>query len=83
MCGIVGVAGADKAARLAFMGLYALQHRGQESAGISAVDQNGRARLTKRDGLVAEAFSDPDLDALPATPATRRRAAPAWSMPSR
>jgi amidophosphoribosyltransferase len=65
MCGIVGVAGADKAARLAFMGLYALQHRGQESAGISAVDQHGRARLTKRDGLVAEAFSDPDLDALP------------------
>ncbi len=65
MCGIVGVSGADGAARLAFMGLYALQHRGQESVGISAVDGAGHARLTKRDGLVAEAFADPDLDALP------------------
>jgi amidophosphoribosyltransferase len=65
MCGIVGVAGADAAARLAFMGLYALQHRGQESVGISAVDGADRARLTRREGLVAEAFSDQDLDALP------------------
>jgi amidophosphoribosyltransferase len=65
MCGIVGVSGAEGAARLAFMGLYALQHRGQESVGISAVDAAGRARLSRKDGLVAEAFSDPDLDALP------------------
>jgi amidophosphoribosyltransferase len=65
MCGSVGVSGVDGAARLAFMGLYALQHRGQESVGISAVDREGRARLSKRDGLVAEAFSDADLDALP------------------
>jgi amidophosphoribosyltransferase len=65
MCGIVGVSGADNAARLVFMGLYALQHRGQESAGISAMDDTGGARLTRRDGLVAEAFGDPDLDALP------------------
>lgn len=65
MCGIVGVSGANGAARLAFMGLYALQHRGQESVGISAVDAGDRARLSRRDGLVAEAFSDPDLDALP------------------
>lgn len=65
MCGIVGASGADDAARLAFMGLYALQHRGQESVGISAVDHAGRTRLSKRDGLVAEAFSDADLDALP------------------
>jgi amidophosphoribosyltransferase len=65
MCGIVGVAGADDAARLAFMGLYALQHRGQESVGISSVDDADRARLTRRDGLVAEAYSDEDLDALP------------------
>jgi amidophosphoribosyltransferase len=65
MCGIVGVSGADNAARLVFMGLYALQHRGQESAGISALDDTGGARLTRRDGLVAEAFGDRDLDALP------------------
>jgi amidophosphoribosyltransferase len=65
MCGIVGVSGTADAARLAFMGLYALQHRGQESVGISAVDEGGRARLSRRDGLVAEAFSDQDLAELP------------------
>jgi amidophosphoribosyltransferase len=65
MCGIVGVSGAEAAARMAFLGLYALQHRGQESAGISAVNGAGRARLTKREGLVAEGFDDATLDALP------------------
>ena len=65
MCGIVGVSGVDGAARLAFLGLYALQHRGQESVGISAVDEAGRARLAKREGLVAEAFDDRSLAALP------------------
>jgi amidophosphoribosyltransferase len=65
MCGIVGVSGAEDAARLVFLGLYALQHRGQESVGISAVDDTGGARLSRRDGLVAEAFSDDDLSALP------------------
>ena len=65
MCGIVGVAGTDEAAKLAFLGLYALQHRGQESSGISAVDDEGRARMTRREGLVAEGFDDRTLDALP------------------
>ena len=65
MCGIVGVSGVDRAARTAFLGLYALQHRGQESAGIAAVDESGQARLTKREGLVAEGFDDATLDALP------------------
>ena len=65
MCGIVGVSGVDEAAKLAFLGLYALQHRGQESVGISAVDADGRARLAKREGLVAEAFDDRSLAALP------------------
>ena len=65
MCGIVAVSGADDAARLAFLGLYALQHRGQESAGIAAVDEAGRARVLKREGLVAEAFDDDDLAGMP------------------
>ena len=65
MCGIVGVSGVDGAAKLAFLGLYALQHRGQESVGISAVAADGHARLSKREGLVAEAFDDRALDALP------------------
>ena len=65
MCGIVGVSGSDRAAELAYLALYALQHRGQEAAGISAVDTDGRARMHKGDGLVVEAFDDERLRALP------------------
>ncbi|CAN5852889.1 amidophosphoribosyltransferase [soil metagenome] len=61
MCGIVGVAGIDQAAELAYLGLYALQHRGQEAAGISAVDGTGRARLRKEHGLVVEGFNEPAM----------------------
>lgn len=57
MCGIVGVTNIDKAAELAFLGLYALQHRGQEAAGIAAV-RDGRATLHKAHGLVVEGFDD-------------------------
>jgi amidophosphoribosyltransferase len=68
MCGIAGIwnpAGADptEAARLVFFALYALQHRGQESAGIAATD--GRdLRLVRRMGLVGQVFSEPDLRVL-------------------
>ncbi|MGH7446237.1 MAG: amidophosphoribosyltransferase [Longimicrobiales bacterium] len=65
MCGIVGIAGMDKAAELAYLGLYALQHRGQEAAGISAVDQHGRARLQRQHGLVVEGFSERVMAGLP------------------
>jgi amidophosphoribosyltransferase len=65
MCGIVGVAGIDRAAELVYLGLYALQHRGQEAAGISAVDDEGRAHLEKEHGLVVESFSDTVMAALP------------------
>lgn len=65
MCGIVGVSGVDDAAKTAFLGLYALQHRGQESAGISAVGADGQARLAKREGLVVEGFTDTLLETLP------------------
>jgi amidophosphoribosyltransferase len=60
-CGIFGVyaPGAD-VARMTFFGLYALQHRGQESAGI-AVGSHGEVRLRKRMGLVGQAFSESDL----------------------
>src|ERR671910_3605548 len=43
MCGIMGVSGVPDAARLAYLGLYALQHRGQESAGIVVIDREGTA----------------------------------------
>lgn len=65
MCGIVGVAGIDRAAELAYLGLYALQHRGQEAAGISAADENGRTRLQREHGLVVEGFSDQVMAGLP------------------
>ncbi|HSJ08465.1 MAG TPA: amidophosphoribosyltransferase [Longimicrobiales bacterium] len=65
MCGIVGIFGPDRAAELAYLGLYALQHRGQEAAGISAADANGVTRLQKSHGLVVEGFSDNVLETLP------------------
>jgi amidophosphoribosyltransferase len=60
MCGIVGVSGIDRAAELAFLGLYALQHRGQEATGISVV-RDGRATLHKAHGTVSEGFNDQRL----------------------
>lgn len=65
MCGIIGVSGIPDAARLTYLGLYALQHRGQESAGIVAIDRNGVARAHRGMGLVSENFEDTKLAALP------------------
>lgn len=65
MCGIVAVSGVADAAQLAFLALYSLQHRGQEAAGISSVDAAGESHLHKASGLVSEAFSSRDLQALP------------------
>jgi amidophosphoribosyltransferase len=58
MCGIIGVSGIAEAAQLAYLGLYALQHRGQESAGIVAIDRDGCARSHRGMGLVSETFAD-------------------------
>ncbi|MEC8237752.1 MAG: class II glutamine amidotransferase, partial [SAR324 cluster bacterium] len=56
MCGIFGIFGHPKASELTFLGLHALQHRGQESAGISVSD--GETIHTRRgQGLVSEVFS--------------------------
>ena len=63
-CGIVGIwAPGEDVARLAYFGLYALQHRGQESAGITATD-GGRLSTVARMGLVAQVFDESDLTAL-------------------
>ena len=64
MCGIVGIFGHPEASKLAYLGLYALQHRGQESAGIVTAD--GR-QLHRRAGMghVSEVFSRDVLGALP------------------
>jgi amidophosphoribosyltransferase len=64
-CGIFGIAGNHDAARLTYLGLYALQHRGQESAGIVTWD-GGTAFQHKAMGLVNHVFHDEAiLDNLP------------------
>ena len=65
MCGIIGVSGLSDAAKLAYLGLYALQHRGQESAGIVAIDAEGRPRSYRGMGLVNETFDESILAKLP------------------
>ncbi|MBA3658707.1 MAG: amidophosphoribosyltransferase [Gemmatimonadales bacterium] len=65
MCGIIGVSGIRDAAHLAYLGLYALQHRGQESAGIVAIDETGQARAHRGMGLVSENFEESSLSRLP------------------
>src|SRR5690349_17690046 len=64
MCGIFGVRGHADAAALTHLGLYSLQHRGQESAGIVAIDEAQEARALRRMGLVSD-FNDAAIDALP------------------
>jgi amidophosphoribosyltransferase len=65
MCGIIGVAGVPDASRIAYLGLYSLQHRGQESAGIVTVDSAGVARSHRGMGLVADVFGESLLGSLP------------------
>ena len=64
MCGVFGVSGVPDAARLTYLGLYALQHRGQESTGIVAVDEHGHARAHRGMGLVSENFNETSLSRL-------------------
>jgi len=63
-CGVVGVYGVRDAAVKAYYSLFALQHRGQESAGLVASD-GAQVRSKKGLGLVGDAFSEDDLRALP------------------
>ena len=63
-CGVVGVSGVPGASELAYLAMYALQHRGQESAGIVSIDK-GKGRLHKGVGLVADVFTADRLLALP------------------
>jgi amidophosphoribosyltransferase len=59
-CGVFGIFGHPEAANLAYLGLFALQHRGQESAGIAAADGE-KMRLSRAMGEVAEAFDETAL----------------------
>jgi amidophosphoribosyltransferase len=63
-CGVFGIFGHPEAANMTYLGLYALQHRGQESAGIAASD-GARVRISRAMGYVAEAFDNAALSQLP------------------
>jgi amidophosphoribosyltransferase len=64
MCGIFGIEGCDDAANLAYLGLYALQHRGQESAGIVSWD-GGQMHVERGMGHVSDIFKEKVLARLP------------------
>jgi len=63
-CGVVAVYGHVEAAKLSYLGLHALQHRGQESAGIASADGN-TVHLFKSMGLVADIFNESTLPKVP------------------
>src|SRR5215471_3511658 len=65
-CGVFGIFGHAEASNLTYLGLYALQHRGQESAGIAASDGTV-IRHHKAMGYVNEAFNSETLAKLPGT----------------
>ena len=62
-CGVVGIFGAENAARLSYFALTSLQHRGQESAGI-AVSNGEKINLHKGIGLVSDVFKNEHFDSL-------------------
>src|SRR5216684_1703857 len=63
-CGVFGVFGHSEAANITYLGIHALQHRGQESAGIAALDA-GQIQVHKTMGLVADNFDAATLARLP------------------
>jgi amidophosphoribosyltransferase len=65
-CGVFGIFGHTEAANMTYLGLYALQHRGQESAGIAAADGE-RVRVSRDMGYVADIFDSRTLGELPGT----------------
>jgi amidophosphoribosyltransferase len=63
-CGVFGVCDSEDAANLAYLGLYALQHRGQESAGIATLE-GGKLFVEREMGYVADVFDEQRLSRLP------------------
>ena len=64
-CGVLGIYGVEDAAGLAYYGLHALQHRGQQGCGIVTVDTDGVFHRVKGDGLVTEVFNEKRMAQLP------------------
>ena len=73
-CGVFGVYAPDEdVARITFYGIYALQHRGQESAGIATADGH-RIHIRTGMGLVAQVFDEKEMGYLPGFAAIALRA---------
>ena len=68
MCGIFGVHGHPDATHVAQLGLYSLQHRGQESVGVVSIDDAGQARAVRRMGTLSDTLSQ-ELAKIPGTSA--------------
>ncbi len=64
-CGVFGIIGHSEASNHAYLGLHALQHRGQEAAGIATVDGHGRMSVQRRQGLISDEFTEEVLAKLP------------------
>src|SRR6188474_827534 len=62
-CGVFGIYGHSEAANLTYLGLYALQHRGQEAVGIATSD-GGRLQIHKAMGYVADSFDEATIGRL-------------------
>ena len=80
MCGIFGIHDHVEAANIAYLGLHALQHRGQESAGIVS-NEEGTLHGVRAMGRVVDVFNEAALDQLPgriAIPASRHIGRPSW-----
>jgi amidophosphoribosyltransferase len=67
-CGVFGIFGHTEAANMTYLGLYALQHRGQESAGIASADGQ-QVRVSRAMGYVADTFDGDALAHLPGSTA--------------
>ncbi|MEM9782532.1 MAG: amidophosphoribosyltransferase, partial [Pseudomonadota bacterium] len=85
-CGVYGVLGVDEAANYVALGLHALQHRGQEAAGIASWDPENGFNTVRRAGLVRDNFTKQSvMDVLPGRIAlghTRYSTAGAKGLPS-
>ena len=62
-CAVFGIFGHPEASKMTYLGLYALQHRGQEGTGIASMD-NGRINLRKAQALVSEFYTEVLLEDL-------------------
>src|SRR5258708_15493883 len=71
-CGVFGILNHKDAANLVYLGLYALQHRGQESAGIAPLEAGSNRILSEKDmGYVADIFDETRIAKLPGDTAIR------------